>query len=278
MTAFYDAIEAATHDITFDVEKRPMFLANGFKVPDKVALVNLRTEQPVSVVSNRYALITNREVVQKTADSIIRAGIDITDFGVSTQASHHGSRTLLRFDFPAYQVLKETKNATHLSIVVMNSYDGSWRYQTNLGAIRMACANGCVFGDMLASAKYSHRHGISVADISDRLVGMIDDFGNSEEWFTTLMGRKVTDDEVDLTFLKFLDLTDEDALDSSRVVKELHVLFDKYAIEMGKNAYALYNSLTDFVTHRKRRKDTAASALVYEEERLGKTLSLPVFN
>jgi hypothetical protein len=185
---------------------------------------------------------------------------------------------LLRFDFPAYQVLKSTSNATHLSIVVMNSYDGSWRYQTNLGAIRMACANGCVFGDMLSSAKYSHRTGISVADISDRLVGMIDDFGNSEEWFMKLMARSVTDEEADAVFVKFLKLPEHRDIDNSRVVNSLHALFDKYATEMGRNTYALYNALTDYVTHRKRRKGTEASSLVYEEERLGKALALPVFN
>lgn len=277
MTIFHDTIEAATSDIVFNVEKRPVFLANGKQVPGRSALVNVDTESPVSIVSNRYALITNRDVVTKTAESILRAGIDTTDFSVDVKHSHHKARSLIRFDFPAYQVLKSTSNATHLSIVVMNSYDGSWRYQTNLGAIRMACLNGCVFGDMLASAKYSHRFGISVADISERMVGMINDFGNSEAWFLTLLNRKVTDEEIQMTFIKFLGYKGEDLLDKSRMLVALRGIFDRYATEMGKNAYALYNALTDYVTHRQRRKGTEASSLVKEEEKLGNVLALPMF-
>jgi hypothetical protein len=59
---------------------------------------------------------------------------------------------------------------------------------------------------------------------------------------------------------------------STKMIQSVISKWDSYADELGSNAYALYNTLTDYVTHKTYKEDTAATGLLFNQGRLERVL------
>ena len=270
-------IQEHADSLLFNVSRQPIHLPNGNIIEDKVAIMNEATQQSIAVVSPKYKVVTNGEAMGSTLASFKEAQIDCTDAKLSVETAYNGSRAMVRFDLPAYSVFTGEANETSLSLIVMNSYDGSWKYLTKAGGVRLACLNGQVLGKMIGEMSFSHRSSLDTDYAAQRITKMVSDFGRSEEWFLSMIENKVSNKQIDRAFARFLAITIDD-LPKSRVAVHLRERFDKYEQEMGKNAYALYNCLTDWITHRKRKEENGVASKVYDEEQLDKVLTLPSFN
>ena len=259
--ALYDKIK--DQGALFNVHTEPLFTQGGARVKDRVAIVNSDTQSPLSIVSTKYKVVSNDDVVKATLQAIDYAQLDTTDADVLVQTSHGGAKSMVRIQLPAYSILANG-NKTNLEIVTLNSYDGSWKYSSRAGGIRLACLNGQVMGKMIGTYSQFHNNSLNVSRGAEQLVRMIGDFNKSEEWFLALMNRKVTVEDVEQLACRFINIPLAHK-DDSRMVKKLLELYDAYAREMGANAYAVYNAFTDFITHRARHKDTVARSRVRDE-------------
>jgi hypothetical protein len=274
-TAIYEKIR--DQGALFNVRTEPLFTESGQRVPQRVAIVNAESNQPLSVVSTKYKVVSNEQVVRATLDAIDRAHLDTTDADVIVQNGAHGAKSMVRIQLPAYSILAGG-NQTNLEIVTLNSYDGSWKYVSRAGGIRMACLNGQVMGKMIGTYSQYHNASLNVERGAEQLVRMISDFTSSEEWFNMMMGRKVTVEDVEQLACRFINIPLAHK-DDSRMVKKLLELYDAYAREMGANAYAVYNAFTDFITHRSRHKTSVATSRLYDENRFtSEILTAKVFN
>jgi hypothetical protein len=272
--ALYDKIK--DQGALFNVHTEPLFTQSGARVKDRVAIVNSDTQSPLSVVSTRYKVVSNDDVIKATLQAIDYAQLDTTDADVLVQTSHGGAKSMIRIVLPAYSVMANT-NKTNLEIVTLNSYDGSWKYVSRAGGIRMACLNGQVMGKMIGTYSQFHNASLNVERGAEQLVRMINDFTKSEDWFNEMIRRPVSQDDLDDLICKFLNIPRVHVGDS-RMAKQLRELYDTYAREMGANAYALYNAFTDFITHRSRHKDTVARSRAIDENRfVEKILTNKVF-
>jgi hypothetical protein len=274
-TAIYEKIR--DQGALFNVHTEPLFTEKGARVPQRVAIINSESGTPLSVVSTKYKVVSNEQVVRATLDAIDRAHLDTTDADVIVQNGAHGAKSMVRIQLPAYSILAGG-NQTNLEIVTLNSYDASWKYVSRAGGIRMACLNGQVMGKMIGSYAQFHNASLNVERGAEQLVRMIKDFTSSEEWFNMMMGRKVTQDDLDTMICKFLNIP-QAHIGDSRMAKRLQELYDGYAREMGANAFALYNAFTDFITHRSRHKTSVATSRLYDENRFtNEILTSSVFN
>jgi hypothetical protein len=105
------------------------------------------------------------------------------------------------------------------------------------------------------------------------------EFRGAAEYWAGMMQRPVTPSEAEQVIAKFLmvDHTEEGWKELPKAAKVLG-LWAGYKSEMGANAYALYNVLTDYLSHRVVREGSASSTGLYNEGRLIKLLdNSPVF-
>jgi hypothetical protein len=271
----YDSIKSQ-HALR-NVTAQPVFLGDGRPVQGKKAIVLADTGEAISVVSDRYKVVSNEEVMNATLQAIETAKLDTTDATASVSFSNKGARTMVRIMLPAYSVLSGT-NETKMEIVTLNSYDGAWKYSSRAGGIRLACMNGQVMGKMIGSYSQFHNQSLNVQRGAENLVRMIGDFSKSQDWFLAMMNRKADIDDVRTLGSKLLNLPTVQ-FDESRAGKRLLSLYETYAREMGANAYAVYNTFTDFITHRSRHKSAVASSRLIDENTFStKVLSSNLFH
>jgi hypothetical protein len=173
---------------------------------------------------------------------------------------------MVNFMLPSISVL-EGPNKTNLQISTLNSYDGAWKYQSKAGGIRIACLNGNILGKIVSSYSAYHNAKLDVAFGAQSMTRMIADFSESDAWFNAMINRKVDSDDVRLMASKFFNVETKD-LAEHRPYVVFKTILDGYFLEMGKNAYALYNAFTDYITHKKRSARAQASSLFYDEKQL----------
>ena len=87
------------------------------------------------------------------------------------------------------------------------------------------------------------------------------------------MARRINDDTAMAVIGQFfnVDHNDQKAMSTKTVLTVVNK-WDAYSNELGPNAYALYNALTDYVTHKTYKEDTAATGLIFNQGRLERVL------
>lgn len=93
--------------------------------------------------SDKYVQIQTKEIIDRfTSNGFIMNSVQVSNF---RKAEKEGKvKHLIRMKAPNY-----TKGPVEQEVVIMNSSDSSSSLRLNYGAIRMACLNQLVFGDLL---------------------------------------------------------------------------------------------------------------------------------
>lgn len=260
----------------FNVRTEKLKTASGLDVDSRIAIINEASGQPIGLVSRSYKVLTNHDVVTHLAEALDKSSLDLEGAKAMVRSSHGGARTMLDIVLPKHEIsIGGDKSVMRIS--ALNSYDGRWKYMTRGGAIRMACLNGQILGNFVGSYVEYHNSKLDVAVGAERLVRMSDDFLTAEAWWRQMIDRRVDREQLLRSISIFLNgeskIKDRAEFEKKPTVRKIIELYETYAAEMGANAYALYNAMTDFVTHKKRKSDTEAAALLMDQERLSRTLS-----
>lgn len=260
----------------FNVRTEEVVSPTGVVAEGKRMIVNEDTNRCIGIVSDKYRVVTNAEVLEHLTTALDRSALDLTGLEAYVSQSHGGARAMVNVRLPAHEIdLHGDKS--QLQISVLNSYDGRWKYQSRAGAIRMACLNGQILGSFVGSYTEYHNAKLDVEAGAQQLINMANDFENAKEWWVQMMGRKVDNEQLLRSIAIFL--TGKSKIEHREdflklpTVRKLIELYSGYSKEMGENAYALYNAFTDFVTHKKYRDETAAAALLTNQEKLRETLN-----
>ncbi len=139
---------------------------------------------------------------------------------------------------------------------VTNSYNGRRALRFDLGFMRKHCSNGVIFEEKVATVTAAHtKDAIEKLD----LAGAVRNFGDLKQRFTACLGT-----------LRGIALTDAESLEIVRAVLALPVAREElskrtneaieqldadvaaldahHRQEIGRNAYAAFNTMTDFAT------------------------------
>ena len=111
---------------------------------------------PIAVVGKNYNLVQNADIMPQFHEVILASDLDKTDMTKDIQQSHMGAKTIVTYTFPSHRIEIDTGDFVDLKIMVLNSYDGSWKFMSMVGAVRLACMNGQVIAD--AFSEYSAKH------------------------------------------------------------------------------------------------------------------------
>lgn len=260
----------------FNVRREPLFTNSGIQVAGKMAIVNETSNTVIGVVSDKYRVVTNHEVIENMQAALGESRLDTSGMHASVRMSHGGARSMIDVVLPAHQI-KIANDVSRLQITVLNSYDGRWKYQSRAGAIRMACLNGQIFGSFVGSYSEFHNARLDPKAGALQLVEMAGAFNGAQDWWQQMIERKVDNEQVLRSIAIFLTgrskIEDRENFLKLPTVRKLVDMFEAYSKEMGNNAYALYNALTDFVTHKKYRAETEAAALMTAQEQLRETIN-----
>ena len=254
----------------FNVKKAPLFATvtkdgetRRITSPRRIALVDTDAGEIVGVVGNDYRLFTNREAIDLCREFCLEAFPD-TDSAEWVFRAAHGpaSRSWVAMD------LFHRSCAIHFGrgiapedftpyVRVTNSYNASRAVRLDVGFMRGMCSNGMIFSEDAAKILASHTaEGISRLKFSHPFEGMaalVKQFG---ETVADVRAVAVTPDEgaeIARRVIGWPTITDKATprqRDDQRVLDaDLAERRDRYFHELGANAYAAFNLVTDFASH-----------------------------
>jgi hypothetical protein len=267
---------AKIEDILFPVEEHPVFVHVKMKsgerrlpVSDKKAILNSKTNRVLGVVSRGYRLVKNTEALEwayqcctmvfpntKPVEWEVKASDAPQTGGHCFIDLVHNSSNL---DFHLVDA-KSRPDAFGPFIRVTNSYNGLRALAFDVGFYRKVCQNGMIIPESVIRFKFNHmRRDIGnslrfeidnqklskLKDSFQDLVGGLKECRLPRAYFEILL-RKV------LAIHKPKDIENIDnkiSADWKLLNNHLGLLCDRYFMDLGDNAYAAFNALTDFASH-----------------------------
>jgi len=262
-------------DVLFPVEEHPVFVsvktASGeqrLPVPDKKAIVNRDSGRVLGVVSRGYRLVSNREALDmayeccrtvfpetKPGEWEVRA-TDAPGTGGHCFIDLAHNSTTLDFTFvPA----KERPDAFGPFIRVTNSYNGLRALAFDIGFYRKVCKNGLILPKSVIRFKFTHLRSeigetIRFEIAHDKLAELRTSF---REYLGVLRDCSVSRAQFEPLMFAVLMLRkpkrakpySREAEDWDALVRHVTTMCDRYVSELGENAYAAFNAITEFASH-----------------------------
>lgn len=254
-------------DIIFPIDTAPVYIktdksSNNFvHFKGKKAIINAKTNNPISIVSNGYEIITNQEAYEYGIICLKT----LFKINIEKYFKVHNIITPMTMSFCHIDLTDENihfslfKNDKYFPFIrITNSYNTMFKLGFRIGFCRSICKNGVIFGE--DSIKFSFNH---VKNSKKEI-----DFKIKENEFDSIFNKFRINIENLLKntfpnqysfalFCKAIDYdTDVMSYDEKTKIRRLDNLnklkkyFDKkysdYTREVGDNFYALYNVITDY--------------------------------
>lgn len=252
----------------FDIEEVPVFAAvrrhgttRYLAAPRKKALIASDTGRIVGIVGESYRLFTNQQAVT-LCQRFCRDAFPDTNPAEWIYEVGHGPQTRSW----AAMDIRHRSHAMNLMGIdggpsdtytpfarITNSYNGSRALRIDVGFMRDHCENGVIFEEKAASVSVPHtRAGIHAIKIASPFSGMAALCDQFRETLSGVRAVRVTREEArSLVRLvigwpklpenpKPIESLDQQALDA-----DLENRLETYLRELGGNAYAAFNVMTD---------------------------------
>jgi len=262
-------------DLLFPVEEHPVFVriqnAAGerwLSVPDKKAIIGVSNGRVFAIVGSSYRLVTNREAldwgVQCCRSVFPETHHDEWDVG-SVDAPATGGHCCIdlihksnKLDFSLLSP-RERPDVFGPFVRVTNSYNTLRALTFDIGFFRKVCKNGLIAPDAIVQFKFYHHKqtirdaiGFEVAD--SRLAKLKAAF---IEQLRLLSSVRVPRGEhapfvravLSLHPPQPLERDTKEAEEWKSLREHIGDLCDRYVEELGENAYAVFNAVTEFASH-----------------------------
>ena len=233
------------------------------------------TNQVLNVVGRQYKIAQYQDAWKAAERILINSGLDLTGLERRMEESHNGARAYAIFTLPAYTVDTGHGDESQLQITVYTSFDGSWCFRLEVGAVRTLCLNTQVAIDGFSLYKAKHTPSLNI-DHAVRKVGMVLDTYNREaERWGRWRTKEVHDRTAFATFAdaakckfvasKSVTIPISELLEEPEVYRNraLMYLWQQYTTDerkhLGNNQWAVYNTLTHWATHAPAGKKTATA-------------------
>jgi len=265
--------------LDFEPVLKPV-IYNGQPVPDKMFVVREDNDQPLAVVGSKHRPTNYRKLWEPLREGLAASDLDLTDATVQWHVVNNGAAMFADVTLKAYDFERIIGEPTSMKMRVLNSVNGSWKYDVSAMLMRLACLNGMSRVDQGTSASFKHTVNTDpekIGDVASQWPILLESDGH---FFNHMKKVQITGEEATALFAKFCTTTTKV---ESRVNKawlgRMVTLWDNYSSTIGQNGYALYNALTHYGTHSDKvtsRGDVNAK-LVRQEQSVTKFLRSPAF-
>lgn len=245
-----EALTAAGLD--WSVIQEPIYTETKELIEGYKANVRDTDRQVLGVVTDRYKIVQNQEAFAFT-DELLGEGVRYETAG-SLQG---GRKVWLLAHLPHEYIISGERISPYL--VFFNSHDGSGAIKVAITPIRVVCQNTLNLALSTAKRAWSMIH---TGDIKGKMQEAKDTLFMAEKYmdslgkeFETLRKKKLTDQQV-LEYIEILlpleeDSTPQQIRNMKRLREDMKMrYFDAPDLkDVGKNAYAFVNAVSDFATH-----------------------------
>lgn len=254
--------------VFFPVEEQPIsrdnFMGKEQYIPGYKAIVDIERNRTLSVVSDRYRLVHNHEAYQ-LADYVIKAVFNnktIKDFeclNIYMPSSRASCRIDLVNNNNFNKLFGYNTESWTPFVRITNSYNKTSTLRFEIGFCRWICMNGVIFGEIGISLAVTHSGRISPKEIDKLIYRAKSKIGNIESVWTefetkmeVLRSILLPESFALAIYCKVFNIIvdEENVTDSQKETlairaKQIIYTSDDYFREMGSNAYAMMNVLTD---------------------------------
>lgn len=262
-------IKLTLQDLLFDVLSAPIeavvgegLFAKRLSIPRKKALLHHPTGRVLGVVGADYRVVTNQEALALAHTVCARAfpGVAATEwepgrvaasksFGQASIDLQHRTHVL-----NLWQSGHQKDDPYTPFVRVTNSFNGSRALRFDFGFIRQHCTNGCIFERDLASLVVSHgNRELATLDVKVGTLSLAKKWEQFSSMIHLLKATTVpvpTAHELVATLLTLPPLercqADWQKAEHAALETEIKTRHARYEIELGANAYAVFNTVTDF--------------------------------
>jgi len=243
-----------------------IFLGN--HTPKHKAIVEEDTGRIISVVGKGYNLVQNADIIPQYESAIARSNLNTEGMIRDVNYSHDGARTVVSYRFPAHRIAVTEGDEMDLQINVLNSYDGSWKFMSLVGAYRMLCTNGQIIGDNFSSYYGKHTKSLDVDYAINKLENSLGVYLQNAELWKQYPTSKINIRQANNVLLTLANGND-------KMMELLNSTYQKYVFEMGHNLWALFNTLTDWSSHAEvRNESNKPSIVINREQKVRKVLPM----
>jgi hypothetical protein len=252
----------------FPVAEQPVFTQDNRRIPGYKSIVNLETMRVISVVSEQYYLIRNIDAYQM-AESIVQEAFDgktLQDFkcrNILMPQSKGSCRIDLIIPNNFCTLFGSSKESWTPFVRISNSYNKTFTLKYEIGFCRWICLNGVIVGQTGVSFSATHTKRISKWDIVTTLrkrtrenMGNVGSLWRTfEQKMNMLWNIQMNPSDAMTLYCKVFDIkTPKEEISEQQKewlflrAKQIDHLRAEYFNELGDNAYAMLNVLTDFAS------------------------------
>jgi hypothetical protein len=257
----------------FEVASAPVeFTSDGVssgvqKDDTRKVLYRTDTNKILNVVGSRYKMAQYTDAWKSAERILINSGLDLTGLDRRMAESHEGARAYAVYTLPSYTVDLGAGDESALQVSAYSSFDGTWCFSLEVGAVRYICLNTQVAIDGFSLYKSKHTPSLDI-DHAVRKIGTVLDTYNLEAERWGRWREQVVNDRVAFSVFaqaancKFVSTRSSGAGTSiSELLEEPEVyrnralmyLWQQYTTDerqhLGRNEWAVYNTLTHWATH-----------------------------
>ena len=264
----------------FEVKSAPVeFTSTGlhrgvYKDDKRKVLYRTDTNEVLNVVGQRYKIAQYRDAWKAAERILIQSGLDLTGLERRMAESHNGARAYVVFTLPAYTIHLGSGDESVLQIAVYTSFDGSWCFWLEVGAVRMLCLNTQVMIDGFSLYKSKHTPSLNIDHAVRKIGTVLETYNKEAERWRRWGENQVTDMSAFLTFAKAANCryvsgggaaySINELMEEPEVYRNrsLMYMWSQYVTDerkhLGNTQWAVYNTLTHWATHAPAGKKNAA--------------------
>ena len=232
------------------------------------------TNQVLNVVGSRYRMAQYTDAWKAAERILINSGLDLTGLERRMAESHEGARAYAVYTLPSYTVDLGAGDESVLQVSAYSSFDGTWCFSLEVGAVRMICLNTQVAIDGFSLYKSKHTPSLDIGHAVRKIGTVLDTYNKEAERWGRWREQEVTDMSAFLTFAKAanckfvparVSFTISEFLEEPEVYRNqaLMYMWNQYTTDerkhLGNNQWAVYNTLTHWATHAPAGKKTATA-------------------
>ena len=234
--------------------------------PNYRAIVNQSDGQIISIVGKNYQLISNEEALEKGKEIFTQLypfvkPNELIPFKVVTPNSKASVHIDLIHESVDFKVFEQETWLPFLRTT--NSYNRSVALSYEIGFVRKLCSNGVLFNKRSIKLKYIHNKGnrVDVVSAANQIKTTSDLFaGQCKILRDSAMPKELMFALVCHVLNINLELPEEKQIKKKinslqNLIELTKILTTRYTNEVGLNAYAAFNMLTDLVSHQDQYKN-----------------------
>lgn len=228
--------------------------------PSKEVYYRTDTLEPIAIHGLRYKPIQYPTMIDKTRDMLERCNLDATGIQETISVSSNGGMCAAKYILPAKKYTTPDGDTGCLTVLVLSSFNSVWGYLASLGFKQDACLNSQIFIKNPASI-YKARHtnkldidlGVSVLGKAANIIE--DEIELWHDLYCTPTNpiaafkvfAEVADYKDDIAEISWNSYKDD--INNKSMLYLVNRYHTHYAPLMGRNLWAVYNTVTDWSTH-----------------------------